>query len=277
MSSAVTDLTTWPAQLGVRAGDTVVLMADLTRVAWRARRTGASFSADGLLEAFLQAISPGGTLFVPTFTHHLIHGGPFDVRHTPSISGALATAALAHPAFKRTEHPLHSFAVAGAGCDEHVARTQDGSFDADSPFAHFLNANARLIAIDLPADDAFTFVHRAEEEAQVPYRRYRRIRSKHTDSRGITRDRDFSIFAKRPGHMNAFDRLVPLLKDAGALREHKLDGGQGLVVDLRAAHAVVLHNIRTDRARAIHRFSLERWGKDTLKALLRTFGLPLDR
>ncbi len=277
MSTPDTDLRTWPHRLGIRPGDTVVLMADLTRMAWRARRTGGSFSADELLDAFLQAVTPGGAVFVPTFTHHLIHGGPFNVRRTPSISGALANAALAHPAFKRTEHPLHSFAVAGAGAEDWAARPQEGSFDEGSPFAHFVRVNAHLIAIDLPADDAFTFVHRAEEEARVPYRRYRHPRFQHIDARGVRSDRRFGILAKRPGHVNAFDGLVPLLEAAGALHAHELNGSRAMVVDLRAAHTVVLQNIRTDQGRAIHHFSYERWAKDTLKALLRTFGFRQGR
>ena len=260
---------TWPAQLGVAPGDTVLLMADLTRMAWHARRSGGTFTPAGLLEAFLQAVGPGGTLLVPTFTYHL-SGGAFDVRSTPSISGALATAALRHPAFQRTLHPLHSFAVAGRDADALARCRHEGSFDAGSPFAHLLANNARLIAIDLPADDAFTFVHHAEEMARVPYRRQRRMRFDHTDADGHGSVRSFSIYAKRPGHTNTFASLLPLLENAGAMHRTALGGSTALVVDLPKAHAVVLADIRDSGGRAIHQFGMERWARDMLKALLRT-------
>lgn len=273
MSDPQDDISSWPARLGAGPGDTILLMADLTRMAWRMRRSGAPFHAGRLLDAFLDAVSPGGLVLVPTFTHHLGDGAAFDVRNTPSISGALAGAALAHPRFLRTGHPLHSFAVAGNGAGALASTEHEGSFDADSPFAHLLRSKARLIAFDLPPDDAFTFVHHAEALAHVPYRRYRRMHFRHTDREGRTRDRIYSIMAKRRGHINAFGRLVPLLERAGALQERSLDGARVLLVDIAAAHAVVLSDIRDNGARAIHHFSMERWGRDTIKAMLRTLGI----
>jgi aminoglycoside 3-N-acetyltransferase len=246
-----------------------MLMADLTRMAWNARRAGIAFVPGSMLDAFLKAVAPGGTLLVPTFTYDLSDGAAFDVRTTPSISGALARVALEHPAFRRTAHPLHSFAVAGGDSEQLAARVHPGSFDANSPFAHLLRNNARLIAIDLPANDAFTFVHHAEEVAQVPYRRYRTMRFIHTDAQGCTDERTFTLYAKRPGHINAFDALVPLLERAGALQQRELDGSSVMVVELATAHRVVLADIREHGGRAIHRFSLERWGRDMLKAFLR--------
>lgn len=263
----------WPARLGVQPGDTVLLMADLTRMAWNARRAGIAFVPGAMLDAFLKAVAPGGTLLVPTFTYHLSDGAAFDVRTTPSISGALARVALEHAAFRRTAHPLHSFAVAGGDAEQLAMHVHPGSFDAGSPFSHLLRKNARLIAIDLPANDAFTFVHHAEEVAQVPYRRYRSMRFTYTDAQGRTDERTFTLYAKRPGHINAFDALVPLLERAGALHQRELDGSSVMVVELAAAHKAVLADIREHGGRSIHRFSLERWGRDTLKAFLRTLCL----
>jgi len=267
------DLRTGPARLGVKPGDTVQLMADVTRIAFLHRRAKASFDPASLLDAFADAVGPAGDLLVPTFTFHLHQGDAFDVRRTRSISGVLANAALDHPGFLRTPHPLHSFAVRGAHARELATGQEEGSFGPRSPFAFLQAHRAKLIAIDLRLDDALTYVHFVEECAGVRYRRHKRMRFAYTDTQGMRGERTFSLFAKRPGHHMRFDALEGLLRDAGALVDHTLDGIRVLVVDLAAAHAVIERDIRENGARSIHAFRWSWWARDVLKGALRTFGI----
>jgi len=270
------DIASWPARLGVQAGDTVQLMADLTRMAWHARRAGQRIDPAALLDAFLQAVGPQGTVVVPTFTFQLADGAAFDVRNTPSISGALAHAALAHPAFWRTGHPLHSFAVAGAGAEELVQSKEPSSFGPASPFAFLQQRSATLIAIDLPLDDALTFVHYVEEREGVPYRRLRRMRFRYTDVTGNTSERSFTLYAKRPGHHMAFGGIRPALERAGALISGEIDGSLYLCVPLAAAYPVIAADIHQNAARGIHRFTWRWWLRDLVKPLLRRLGVKRD-
>src|SRR6187402_3696866 len=102
-------------------------MADVTRLALLFRRAGASFRPSDLLDAFADAVGPAGNVLVPTYTFDLEDGDTFDVRRIGSISGVLAVAALAHPRFLRTPHPLHSFAVCGAAAVQLAAEQERGS------------------------------------------------------------------------------------------------------------------------------------------------------
>lgn len=259
--------------MGVKPGDTVQLMADLTRMAWNARRSGLRFSAAGLLDAFADAVGPTGSLLVPTYNFDLRNGDAFDVRHTLSISGALANAAIDHPRFKRTRHPLHSFSVYGAGAEELIASTEESSFGPRSPFAYLLAKRAVLCAIDLPLNDAVTFAHYSEESTGVPYRRNHTMHIRYTDANGHTEDRTFSLYAKKPGHHMDFSQLEHMAEHDGAITYTELDGSHAFRLDLSWVHSVVEHDIRTNNARRFHRFAWSSWVKDHTKNLLRTFGI----
>jgi aminoglycoside 3-N-acetyltransferase len=267
------DLRSWPARLGVSPGDTVQLMADVTRLALLFRRDRVPFRPADLLDAFADAVGPSGTVLVPTYTFDLEDGAVFDVRRTGTVSGALSMVALAHPRFVRTPHPLHSFAVAGAHAHALAANDEPGSFGPRSPFALLQEHRARLIAIDLRLDDALTYVHYVEERMGVPYRRHRTLTFDHVAADGQRGRRRFTIYAKRPGHHMRFNGLDELLLGGGALQVAMLDGARVQVVDLAAAHDLIARDIREGRARRIHAFRWSWWARDVLKALLRTFGI----
>lgn len=259
--------------MGVKPGDTVQLMADLTRMAWNARRSGKRFSAEEFLTAFADAVGPSGDLLTPTFNFDLRDGDAFDVKRTPSISGALANAATGHERFLRTPHALHSFAVTGAHAEQLVTGDESGSFGPRSPFAFLLEQKGTLIAIDLPLNDALTFVHFTEEKVGVPYRSHKSIRIRYTDADGKTSDRTFSVYAKGPGHHIELSALEPLLEKAGALTRGEVDGSRFIRVDLSKAHEVIAHDIATNKARSIHQFRWSWWLRDHAKGVLRTFGI----
>lgn len=259
--------------MGVKPGDTVQLMADLTRIAWNARRAGGHFRASDLLNAFADAVGPNGDVLVPTFNFDLRDGEAFDMKRTRSISGALANAALDHERFQRTPHALHSFAVVGAHARQLATSKERGSFGPHSPFAFLFDRKGILIAIDLPLNDALTFVHFTEERIGVPYRWFLRRYIRFTGMDGTLSIRPFEIYAKRAGHHIELSALEPLLEQAGALTRGELDGARYIRVELAKAHAVIAHDITMNNARSIHRFRWRWWLRDHAKAVLRTFGI----
>ncbi len=263
------DISTWPSRCGVKQGMTVLLMADLTRMAWRARKASAALTPIALLDAFLAAVGPTGTILVPTYNFDLQDGEPYDPDRTPPITGALGVAALAHPAFQRTGHPLHSFAVAGAQAEVHVKADDASSFGPDSVFALLRREHAIQVVLDLPLNDALTYVHHVEELEGVTYRRWRTVRIQEQGEQGPARMRAIRRFAKKPGHSNELHALEPLLLASGALHQRSVDGTAVMTVDLAAAHEVIATDIRMNASRHIHRFSWERWIRDILRPLLK--------
>ncbi|MFT3886338.1 MAG: AAC(3) family N-acetyltransferase [Flavobacteriales bacterium] len=259
--------------MDIPRGATVMLMADLMRLAWRTRRAGSVFEPRQLLEAFRTAVGEEGTLLVPTYTFDLPDGAHFDRRNTPPISGALGVAALAHPAFGRTPHPLHSFAVTGAGSHELMASQEPGSFGPGSPFAFLYRQHGLLVTLDLPVNNALTFAHFVEEREQVPYRVRRTLSFRYTDLDGRTDRRTFIIQAKKPGHHMDFTPMERILEQGGALRRGVVDGTRWIVIDLAKAYPLIAADLQTGGPDSVHRFRWSWWLRDIVKAGLRTFGI----
>lgn len=259
----------WPHRMRVVPGATVMLMADVTRMVWVLRRKGSAFTPAQLLDHFLNAVGASGTVLVPTFNHDLIPGDAFDVRHSPTITGALGQAALSHPSFQRTSNALHSFAVAGAGAAELIAVEENSSFGPRSPFAFMRRHAATIVSVDLPITYALTYIHHVEEIETVPYRTWRELSIRYTGRDGRTGDRIFRLYAKRPGHMNSTARLEVLLERSGALIKGHVDGVAYTTVDVAKMHGILVHDIRMNKAGSIHDFSWERWLRDALRPILR--------
>lgn len=271
--TALPAITEWPAAVGVRPGNSIQLMADVTRLAWAYRKSGGRFDAGRFLSAFVEAVGPDGNVLVPTYNFDLRSGDHFDVRRTRSISGAMANAALDHPAFVRTQHPLHSFAIAGADAARLATIDHRGSFDESSPFAFLKEHNATLVAIDLPLNDAFTFVHFVEQQEQVHYRRHQRCTIRYTGRDGQAADRQYELFAKKSGYVNSFERAQGPLIQAGAFSEQVIAGSRVLRIDLSKGYDVIKADIHQNNARSIHHFDAKVWLADVLKGVLHTFGL----
>jgi len=265
--SAPLPLSDWPSRLGLQRGQNVLLAVDVTRLAWRHRRSGAAHVPGLLLDAFRTALGPEATILVPAFNHDLRDGERYDPDRTEPITGALALVACRHDGFRRTHHPLHSFAVAGAAQDRFMALDDPSSFSAGSPFALMKAMSFTVVAIDLDFDHAFSYFHHVEELEQVPYRRWREY-SIDYGGLGDHRPRSFRLFAKRWGYANRLRDLRPLLEEAGAFRSMELDGSPVITVDIMKAHPIIVHDIRENKARSLVHFTWRNWLRDAMRTVL---------
>lgn len=267
--SVLPPLSEWPAALGVGPGSVWMVQADLTRIVWAMRRARWSEGPNDLLNTLVSAVGPSGTLLVPTFNHDLRSGESFDVRRTPTITGALGEAARMHPSFVRTAHPLHSMAVAGAGAHELAVSTERSSFGPASPFAFMLRHRAHILALDIDVTYALTYNHHVEELERVAYRNWRDLVIDHTDTHGTRALTTYRLYAKRPGHMNTTVRLEAGLLERGALRRGSLGPLRYTVVEVPALHQLLVDDIRATGGALIHDFSWGRWLRDRSRAILR--------
>ena len=90
--SVVAQLSQQWRQCGVEPGDTLLVHSDLRRTLRTARKSGHRLTPEDVLESFLDAIGPDGTLLLPTFNFDFTSGKPFDIRQTPSQMGVLTEA-----------------------------------------------------------------------------------------------------------------------------------------------------------------------------------------
>lgn len=254
--------------MGVNPGAALLLTADLTRISWLLRHAGARKAPYALLDAFLERLGPEGTLVIPTFNHDLRSGDRYDPRRSPTITGSLGQAALRHPAFARTGNALHSFAVAGRLQPEFLAVEATSSFGERSAFALLRMYRFRLLALDMHADQAFSYFHHVEELEAVPYRHWRTLDLEYVGPDGGSSRRSFRLYAKRPGYANEITALLPLLSASGAMSTGRAAGLDLLSIDLEGAHGVIANDIRSNKARSIVRFTLRTWLRDIWHTLV---------
>ena len=113
-------------RLGLGEGDLVYVHSSLSSLGW------VEGGPHAVVEAFLDVIGSQGTLMVPTFTFS--GTDTFDVRNTPSKTGAITEAIRRHPGAVRSWHPTHAPCAVGPLAEWLVAEhILCGPLDIGSP------------------------------------------------------------------------------------------------------------------------------------------------
>ncbi len=112
--------------------------------------------ANTVIEAFLEAVGPKGTVAVPTIIHTSgLPRAPFDIHQSASEVGAITEALRKRPDALRSFHPTHSVAAVGARAQELIEGHQNATsswtpwgsqaFGKGSPWDLLYQWNARYL------------------------------------------------------------------------------------------------------------------------------------
>lgn len=257
-------------QLKIEPGTLIWLSADLTRLAFIAKRNEGGFNAGKFIGSFIDVLGDDGTIVIPSFNFNLVNKDHFSLKRTLPITGALATEAMKTGLFKRTKNPLHSFLVFGRYSSDLTGLDNRSSFGNDSPFAFFHSYQCKMIILGTTIANAFTFVHYIEELNQVKYRRYKDINIFMEDEDAL---RAYRLYAKKPGwtmHMTGLERI---LLEQNIAKKHVINGIVAFQIDLAGAFPLIQDDIQHNYARNIARYSLQQYMKDSVKANLGKIGI----
>lgn len=152
--------------MGIGPGDIVMLHSSLKSLGY------VEGGPREVLEAVYEAISPGGTLVVPTY---YLPGGTiyntckmtdyvFDPREHGSNLGALPAAFLTLPGIERSIHPTHSVSAIGPRAKEIVGshHLAPSVFGEGSPWERCLSLNAKVLGLGISMGPV-TFYHLLED------------------------------------------------------------------------------------------------------------------
>ena len=181
---------------GVEPGDTLLVHSDLRRTLRTARKAGHRLTPEDVLESFLDAIGPDGTLLLPTFNFDFTRGTPFDIRQTPSQMGVLTEAGRQYAGSVRTGHPVYSFAAIGARAALFAGMNNRSAFADDSPFGLLRRLEGRIAALDLDEHDSMTFSHHVEEVKRAPYRFFKDFTGAYIDRDGTVETRTYTLYVR---------------------------------------------------------------------------------
>lgn len=183
-------------QAGVKEGDTLLIHSNIKRTFKRYLKMGYKLTPQDILESFLIAVGPSGTLLFPIFNFDFTEGTPFDIRNSPSHMGALTEAARKHLLAVRTGHPIYSFVAIGAQAAQFKNIDNFSGYGEDSPFATLKNMDGKIAVLDLPDQNSMTFYHHIEEMNQVDYRYHKKFAADYTDSEGVTTSKTYGLFVR---------------------------------------------------------------------------------
>lgn len=242
-----------PAYFGLEKGDTVWLSSDVKELLYSCMEHDDDTDMNVLINAIQDVITPAGTLLIPTFNWDFCKGKTFDIRNTPCKTGVIGKCALKRDDFRRTRHPIYSFAVWGAGTDELVSMDNKSSFGYGSPFTYCVEHNGKNVFIGVECQHSFTLVHYAEEQVGISYRYLKDFTADYIDEDGSLTRRTYSMNV-RDLDKDIFVTIYPFEEDfkkAGASRRYSVNGIDMKTIEMGRVYDIIADDVRNNRSRKI--------------------------
>jgi aminoglycoside 3-N-acetyltransferase len=182
--------------LDIVAGDSLFVSSDIATLYYQCLSNNEAFDGNIFIDSIISKIGKSGTLIFPTYNWDFCKGEQFDYFDSVSKTGALTKIALKRGDFRRTKHPIYSFAVWGKNQGKLCNMLNKSSFGNDSPFAYFYQNNVKNLFIGVNLEDSGTFVHYVEEKVGVSYRYLKNFVSKYKDEFGRLSEKTYSMYVR---------------------------------------------------------------------------------
>lgn len=216
--------------LGLRAGDLVVVHSSLSSFGW------VDGGADAVIDALLAAVAPGGTVVMPTLTFgpYTPENPPplFDPRTRAGIVGRIPEVFRQRPAARRSLHPTHSVAAMGPLADEltadhELSRTPIGP---DGAWGRIAQWGGRILMLGAPLRTC-TMMH-GPEEVLIPGRCTGWVDCRILAPNGVRTVRVRLHQRLPPGTPEwGFIRVTEQLERMGALRRSMIGSSPQVLID----------------------------------------------
>lgn len=184
-------------QVRVSEGDIIDVSSDLIRFALYFRRIGLQFDPNFFIDKLQEKVTSEGTLLVRTWNWDFCKGKSFDYRNTPSQVGSLGDVVLSRNDFRRSKHPIYSFAVWGKHQQVICEMDNKSAWGADSPFAFITEKNGKQLMFGSTMFNSLTHVHYVEECVGVDYRFIKDFQAQYIDEFGNVSIKTYSMNVRK--------------------------------------------------------------------------------
>ena len=241
--------------LGLTEGDIVLVASDIRKLLITSRQKGVMILPTDIIDILQEIITPEGTLLFPVYNWDFCSGKGFNYSQSPGKTGTLGNAALSNDSFRRTKHPIYSFAVWGNCAKELYELTNTDSFAPNSPFGFLHKRQAKMLMVDVACQNSLTFVHYVEQAHNVPYRFLNTFTGEYTDSDGSTSCRAYSMFVRKldQGIVTNLSGLESLLVKNGSMRLLYDNGIRfGYIDNLATVYETIAKDIEHNAAKSLY-------------------------
>lgn len=230
-------------KLGLKPGDVVLVHSSLSSLGIVVG------GAEAVVDALLEAVSPGGTVMVPTLT-----GSPldkvrppvFDPRRTPCWTGRIPETFRKRPEAVRSRHPTHSVAAIGPKAGEFLEGHEycETPCGPDSPYGRLMRRGGKIlfIGVDLRCNTSY---HGLEEEAGAPYV----VTKEPVEARIVNPDGSVEVVRIKVhpwGTPRDFTITEPILLEGGAMRLGLVGEAVCRLVDAQRMRKLILPLLQQD-------------------------------
>lgn len=136
---------------------------------------------EDIVDALLEAISPGGTLIAMTDTRSFSTTGRFSMSQ-PSETGLLTEVIRNRPDARRSRVPMVSYAAIGPKA-EYYTQEYHSHLDPESTIARLLDQDGKIMLIGIEYEKC-TLYHLSEERHETPYNFYKTFEGVEVDADG---------------------------------------------------------------------------------------------
>jgi aminoglycoside 3-N-acetyltransferase len=237
----------------IQKDDILLVSSNVVRLLKIMKDNEGLFDPNLIIDKLKAITGSEGTLLFPTYNWDFCRGLPFDYYKTPSMTGSLSRIALKRKDFKRTEHPIYSFAVWGKHQELLCSMENTDSFGAGSPFDFLYTHHGKNLIIDVDYQDSFTFLHYVEESVGVTYRYIKRFSALYTDEHSETKERQYSMYVRNL-EMETKNNINPIGKvfeNSGIAKRKTINDIPFIVVDFYSAFDAIKNDILNNSARKL--------------------------
>jgi len=238
-------------ELNIKKGDILLVSSDILNLLINLKKHEGIIDPNYIIDNLQRIVGFEGTLLFPTYNWDFCRGFAFDYHKTPSMTGSLSSTALKRKDFRRTKHPIYSFAVWGKYQDLLYSMDNTDSFGIDSPFDFLYKKHGKNLIIDVDYQSCFTYAHYVEERVGVVYRYIKHFSAGYIDEQSKREERQFSMYVRNL-EMETEHNSNPIgeiLENKGIAIKKQINNIPFIVVDLYHAFDVIKEDIINNSSR----------------------------
>lgn len=240
----------------IKKGDILYVVSDILELSKEAKKNKERFNVSSFLEALQKKTGEEGTILLPTFNWDFCKDKPFDYKKTPGKTGALGNKALKTGSYRRSKHPLYSFAIWGKYKEQLCDIDPPNAFGEGTIFEFLYKKKAKALIIGLPILSGLTFIHQVESMVEVPYRYNKNFTGKYIDEKGNESEKTYSMYVRdlelNPLHINGFLPLGNIIEGKKISKKYTINTVDFNVLSLYDITTIIKNDILENDSRNMY-------------------------